>query len=329
MVVRDISERKRAEKEIIALNRELEDRVARRTRQLDEAQKELVAEAHRAGMADIASNMLHNVGNILTSVTTTAHVLQDNIQNSKVGPSLNNAARLLDEHIDHLEQFLLEDPRGRRLFEFFISLDQRYSKEAKFFEENVVRLMDKIKAIQDVVVAQQSYASGVSYTESLCIATIIEDALAIESRNNRNAGVEVVLVKGEVTPTPVQKAKLIHIIINIVKNAREAMSDTPPEDKKLRIELSQEADEVIARFIDHGHGIKAEAMERIFTHGFTTKTGGHGFGLHSCAIYMEEMGGRIDCDNHADGPGAVFSLYFPIKAIAKSRQQKKTVSDRS
>lgn len=215
----------------------------------------------------------------------------------------------------NLEQFLLEDTRGRRLFEFFVSLEQRYQRETVLMRADVQRLIDKIKAIQDVVVAQQSYASGVSHSEPLNLLSIIQDGLAIEDRNNQKAGIRVQLETKDLPAIRVQKAKLIHVIVNLVKNAREAMEQTAPDQRILDIQLGQDGAGVFVWFRDWGHGVEPQHLERIFTHGFTTKTKGHGFGLHSCAIYIEEMGGQIRVQAPVEGPGTVFCLHFPL-AIA-------------
>jgi signal transduction histidine kinase len=63
---------------------------------------------------------------------------------------------------------------------------------------------------------------------------------------------------------------------------------------------------------DNGIGIPAENFKRLFEHGFTTKQEGHGFGLHSCALAVRELGGDIQTRSDGIGTGATFSLRLPL-----------------
>jgi signal transduction histidine kinase len=67
------------------------------------------------------------------------------------------------------------------------------------------------------------------------------------------------------------------------------------------------------RVEDDGEGIAPENLARIFTHGFTTRKNGHGFGLHSCVLAAKEMAGILTAQSEGPGKGAVFTLELPIK----------------
>jgi signal transduction histidine kinase len=64
---------------------------------------------------------------------------------------------------------------------------------------------------------------------------------------------------------------------------------------------------------DNGIGIPPENLTRIFTHGFTTKKNGHGFGLHSSALAAKEIGGSLRAHSEGSGRGATFILEIPIE----------------
>jgi two-component system NtrC family sensor kinase len=63
-------------------------------------------------------------------------------------------------------------------------------------------------------------------------------------------------------------------------------------------------------------GIAPENLTRIFSHGFTTRTDGHGFGLHSAALAAQQMGGRLTAQSDGPGRGATFTLELPVAAPA-------------
>jgi signal transduction histidine kinase len=66
---------------------------------------------------------------------------------------------------------------------------------------------------------------------------------------------------------------------------------------------------------DDGEGIPAERFGRLFEHGFTTRVGGHGFGLHSSALAARSMGGTLSADSAGQGRGACFTLELPLRTV--------------
>jgi signal transduction histidine kinase len=70
---------------------------------------------------------------------------------------------------------------------------------------------------------------------------------------------------------------------------------------------------------DNGNGITPEHLARIFSHGFTTRKDGHGFGLHSCALAAQEMGGSLVVHSAGAGQGATFTLDIPFDAPQDER----------
>ncbi len=83
-------------------------------------------------------------------------------------------------------------------------------------------------------------------------------------------------------------------------------------DKKMTVRVCNGDGGVKISVIDNGVGIPPENLERIFNHGFTTRQGGHGFGLHSGALAAEEMGGSLSVQSDGPGQGAAFTLELPL-----------------
>lgn len=313
----EIQERISAETEVRALNETLEQRVNERTEQLEQAQKALLEKAHQAGMADIATSVLHNVGNILNSVTTASQMIRDIVNRSRL-QGLYRANEMLRANMDDLEQFIGRDPKGKDLMRFYLSFDQILKKEAGEIVDHVRRLNEKVNSIRDVIMAQQSYAAGGFHDECVSLETVLESALDLQSLMLAGSHVRV---EKEIEPAPpvlIQRVKLVHVIVNLLKNAKEAMDHLGHDARRIRIDLGLRDGEVVLSVADVGVGIPADHLDRIFSHGFTTKEEGHGFGLHSCANSVREMNGRMWVESDGEGQGACFHLAFPVASGANA-----------
>ncbi|MDI6400891.1 triple tyrosine motif-containing protein, partial [Balneolaceae bacterium ANBcel3] len=309
---------------IRALNKKLEEKVALRTRELYESNRELrdaldevksmrnemVDKAHKAGMADLATGVLHNLGNILTSVTTSANMIESTVQSSK-HKSLKRANQLLRENMENIETFIKDDPRGKVLLEYYLELEKPLDMEAEKLLEHVKRMIEKVKLITDVVAAQQRFARAGEVTELLSLEKIVEDSLKIQEDTIEKRSVKVVKEFGNVEKVMAGRSKLIHVLINLVKNAYEAMAHMPSDKKIITMRTWQDTDKVYLSIGDSGEGLSKEELVKVFSHGFTTKEDGHGFGLHSSSNYMKEMGGEMKVESDGKGEGATFILIFP------------------
>ncbi len=298
-------------------NNQLEQKVASRTADLKEAleelkstRDELVEKAHKAGMADIATGVLHNVGNILNSVNTSASLIGETVRQSRVA-GLVEANVILRNHIDRIEEFITENSKGKKLMQYYLRLEEPLKSEHSKLLNQSDRLIEKIKLINEVIAAQQSYAGANMYADPTSLTEMIDNALALQAGSIEKHGLTIEKELQNIDPIVAQRTKLIHVLVNIFKNAKEAMACNPPRKKKISIKVWQDDDWVYLSVSDNGSGISREHLDRIFTHGFTTKANGHGFGLHSSANYMTEMGGKIEVNSEGKEKGATITLMFP------------------
>lgn len=290
----EIIERKKAQEELVA------------------AQKELFEHAHKAGMADIATGVLHNVGNILNSVLISATVIQETVKKSNL-EGFVKANNLLRENINNMSDFVLNNVKGQKLFQYYLKLEDLLRQEQSIVFENIDRLNEKISIISEVIIAQQIYAKENFFTEKLSLADVIESALTLQAGSIQRHDIKIKKELQEVPDIYAQRTKLLHILMNLYKNAKEAMEGMPNEKKELLIKLEMDAQNVYIRISDNGCGIKEENFKKIFNHGFTTKSNGHGFGLHTCVNHMAEMNGKIWVESKGENKGATFVLMFPLQ----------------
>lgn len=303
-------------------NKTLEERVRERTRELHEAQSELLTTAREAGMAEIANNVLHNVGNVLNSVNVSAGLIGGWMRNSKA-QGLAKAVQLMNEHAANLGDFLSRDARGKALPGYLDKLVVALAAEKQGVVEELESLTKSVDHIKEIVATQQSYAGATSLVEPVQVKDLLEDALRMNATAIARQQITVVKDFADVPWLLLDKHLVLQILVNLIGNAQHAMEAADDRSHQLRLQMhvanSADPPRLRIRVEDDGEGIAPENLTRLFTHGFTTRKNGHGFGLHSCALAAKEMQGTITA--HSDGPGrgAVFTLELPVNPAEGTR----------
>nr|BFD41688.1 hypothetical protein FFPRI1PSEUD_31870 [Pseudomonas sp. FFPRI_1] len=293
-------------------NEHLEQRVEERTRELKEAQSELLDTARQAGMAEIATNVLHNVGNVLNSVNISSEILSRKLRTSKA-LGLGKAMQLVNQHRADLGHFFSQDEKGKLLPDYLNQLVEAIAGEQQSMSAELAQLGRSVDHIKEIVATQQSYAGASRLIEPLRVADLIDDALRMNSGALARHQVAVVKDYEQVPPVMGDKHRLLLILINLISNAKYAMSNLEDQPRTLTLSARViEGKTLRIKVSDQGEGIAPENLTRIFAHGFTTRKEGHGFGLHSCALAAVEMDGQLSV--HSDGPGlgATFTLDIPL-----------------
>ncbi|WP_460115552.1 DAHL domain-containing protein [Pseudomonas sp. H2_D02] len=311
-LVRSFSEIKRVNTALQTANDELEQRVEERTRQLKDTQSELMDTARQAGMAEIATNVLHNVGNVLNSVNISADLVSRKLRSSKA-LGLGKAMNLINEHSHDLGHFLTEDEKGKLLPGYLNQLVEAIAVEQQGLTDELAQLSKSVDHIKDIVSTQQSYAGANTLMEPLVVSELLEDALRMNSGALTRHHVTVIKEYGEVPRIMGDKHRLLLILINLISNAKYAMAGVSNHARNMTLKATVVDEELQISVKDEGEGIPAENMTRIFAHGFTTRKDGHGFGLHSCALAAIEMNGHLTVHSEGPGTGATFVLQLPLK----------------
>jgi two-component system, NtrC family, sensor kinase len=288
----------------------LEERVRERTEELEMTHEKLVGISRAAGMAEIASNVLHNVGNVLNSVNISAGVVMGSIRDSKVA-SLGQVVRLLREHHNDVGSFMQEDPKGRQLPDYLAQLSEFLIGEQASTLKELELLRENVEHIKEIVAMQQSYSKVSAVEEVADVRELVEDSLRMNAGSMSRHGVTVIREYEAVPPMMIEKHKTLQILVNLVRNARHACDESGRTDKRVTVRVASAASRVRISVADNGVGIPAENLMRIFNHGFTTRKNGHGYGLHSGALAAKEMGGALTVNSAGPGCGATFTLELP------------------
>ncbi|WNG52689.1 HAMP domain-containing protein [Archangium minus] len=301
----------RREEELRHANESLEQRVEERTRELKDIHTQLVQTARRAGMAEIATNVLHNVGNVLNSVYTSAQLAKERVVDLRL-QHVSRIAQLLQEHQSDVGTFLTQDTRGRNVMPLLDKLGQNLLEE----QQEIVSLLNDVgrytEHVGDIVKVQQNYARIPRLHESVQLAELVEDALRINSAGISRHQVKVLRDLAALPPMLTDKHKVLMILVNLISNAKYALDAVPPAERTLTLKMEPiDSDRVRLQVHDNGMGIVPEMLTRIFQFGFTTREEGHGFGLHSSAIAAQELGGTLTVHSNGPGHGATFTLELP------------------
>jgi len=278
---------------------------------LEESNRQLIEATRQAGMAEVATGVLHNVGNVLTSINVTANLVSDRYRDSKV-TSIFKVCALLREHATDLGAFFTNDPRAAKLPTYLESLANNLDKERVDTMSDLSTLLKSIDHIKDIIWMQQSYASVAGMVEPLVPGETIEDAIKLSTNALQRHNVQVERQFAKTPAARAERHKVLQILVNLISNAKKAMDCKEPSQRHLLIRVENGPDEtVVIKIVDNGIGIPAENLNKIFSHGFTTRKDGHGFGLHSSALAAKQMSGALTVTSAGVGHGATFALSLP------------------
>ena len=291
VVSQDITERRHADQE------------------LEEVNKQLLLASRQAGMAEVATNVLHNVGNVLNSVNVSASLAAERIKKSKCA-GLVRVAELLSAQSD-LATFM-SGPQGQHLPAFLQELASELLAERDASVAELGALRANVEHIKEIVAMQQGHARRGGITDTLDMRTLVEDSLRMNEGAFSRHGVTIVRDFAEVPLIQVDKHRVLQILVNVIRNAKYACAEMTGGEKRVTVRVRATPSSILVTVHDTGIGIPPENLERIFNHGFTTRADGHGFGLHSSALAAREIGGSLYAESGGVGQGATFTLTLPL-----------------
>lgn len=293
LVLHDISERKQQQRELEKLN------------------QSLVEASHRAGMSEVATGVLHNVGNVLNSINVSSDMIRRKLKN---GPAkgLRQAVDLMHQNQDRLGEFFTVDQKGEQLLKYLDCLVEVIHDDSESTLNEVKVLSDRIDHVKQIVDMQQNYARCESVTVKLSVAEAFIDAMMINDAGLQRHGVTIQCDCSGGISIETDRHKFMQVLVNLISNAKYAVSATDRDDKQVKMRARVKDNWLEITVADNGVGIAAENLTKVFSHGFTTKQDGHGFGLHSCALAAKEMGGSLTAESEGEGRGATFRFVIPV-----------------
>ncbi len=311
----EVQQRIKAQTELESQKATLEKEIEERKRmevEVEQVHRQLIEASRQAGQAEVASSVLHNVGNVLNSVNISTSVVSDRLRKLRI-TNLTKAAQLMQEHAGDLGPFFTTDEKGRKLPSYLEKFAQHLSQEQEDLLSELKELSDNVEHIKEIVAMQQTYAKVSGVMEKTEVSELVESALKMHAASYLRHSVTLVREYEEATPIVADRHKVLQILINIFQNAKYACDERNGSEKKVNVRIQRRGqDRVMIKITDNGIGIAPENLTRIFSHGFTTRKNGHGFGLHSAALAAKEMGGALMAHSEGVGRGATFILELPL-----------------
>jgi PAS domain S-box-containing protein len=291
-LVHDITERKRAEAEI------------------EEANRKLVDASHRAGMADVAAGVLHNVGNVLNSANVSAQLVVERVRGLQVA-NLARVAPLIQPAESGAAP--ADGAQRAQLAQYVARLAEHLADEQGTVLRELQSLTASIEHIKNIVGMQQAYAGAGGVIELFALDTVLDDALRMSSASFEQLGIRIVREQAAPVQLTMDRQKLLQVLVNLLRNAKHALEESDAADKCITVRVAQPDPERLQITVrDNGAGVAPEHQARLFAFGFTTKKDGHGFGLHSSALAVKEVGGTLTAHSDGRGCGAAFTIELPL-----------------
>jgi signal transduction histidine kinase len=323
-----ITKLEQSQSKVIAQNEQLEQANDALTQEVDERKRiqaereelnrKLLERSRSVGMADVASTVLHNVGNVLNSVNVSIDVAMRALKRVPIA-DIAVLTSLLQQHRHELVLYLSEDVQGKQIPSYLTMLAESMTQSHALVETELMGLSRNVDHIRQVVDRQVHLArSEQTMWEPVRFQNLMEQALAIHRPTLDRRGCEIVERYDKELEGFCDRHQVLQILVNLLSNAQKAMEALPDKSHRLTLHLSAATNRPgFVRFevSDTGVGIASAHLPRLFTQGFTTRSDGHGIGLHSAMLAAKHLGGTLQANSDGLGQGATFVLDLPVTPI--------------
>ncbi len=305
-------------KDLKEANRKLKCEVKTRVRAETEREKltrKLLLASRQAGMSEIATGVLHSVGNVINSINVSTDTILDRLANCRID-RLREAVQMINQDPAELATFLTENEKGRQLNQYLLMATDKLHDQHQSIHEEIVSMRNNVAHVVEIVSMQQTYASVGGVTEEFSIQDVLEDAININIADGLQPEIEIVRNCGDLPLIWSERHKVLQILVNLISNAKHSVMHSARQPRRIEVSTAiNESNMISVSVKDSGVGISSENLSRIFQHGFTTRKNGHGFGLHSSVLTAHELNGNLECTSDGRGCGAEFVLTLPVTEV--------------
>ena len=305
-----MTKREKVELELIEIGEHLEEKVKERTEELNKAKNDLLSLSREAGMADIATDVIHNIGNALNSITTNTDFIYSYIKDLKV-PVIDKIAGLFEKNKENFGDFISKDATGKKI----PIVIRQFSGYLQSIKDNSLKDIKNIKRdithIQNVIDNQQTYAKNILVMELYSPAEIMNEAIRMNKNILGKHNVSIELKYSDVSVIKTDKHKILQVLLNLFSNSKFAFENTPRDNRNIICFVRKENNFLEYEIKDNGIGIEGKNLKKIFNYGFTTRENGHGFGLHNSANTIKQLKGELVATSDGIGKGASFIVKIP------------------
>ncbi|MDH5700819.1 MAG: ATP-binding protein, partial [Nitrospirota bacterium] len=232
---------------------------------------------------------------------------------------VHRIAELLKGHDENWEIFLTQDPKGKRIPPAIMKLGSHLIEEQQTVLKELEGLVRNIDHVKQIIISHQTMAKSRGMRESLSVVELLDQAVELSFQPGDAKWIRIQRDYQAVPAVVTDRHQLLQILVNLLRNAKQAMQLQGGVDHLLTIRVKGRTDDelsVVITIRDTGMGIAPEHLARMFTRGFTTKHDGNGIGLHSSMVTIHRMGGLLQAHSEGVGAGATLTLILPVEAGA-------------
>lgn len=277
----------------------------------EQAQLALKKMARQAGRAEITASILHNVGNLLSPITSGISFLKEKIYHQSF-ENLYQIVTLLNENKKLLGPFFSEDEKGKHIIEYLTL----YAKQNEIKKEDLISeinsLAKNFSLVRTFIDKQLTGEKAPRITEPTNISEVLSTILAIYNDKIQKLQIKTFTKNKVATRVNTDNFKLEEILAHLVLNAIESLAKTNQTDKFIKITATKEQEMLIVKVCDNGTGISSTNISHIFDFGYTTKGIKSGFGLQASQIAAKDLGGTLEAFSKGLNRGATFTLKIPL-----------------
>jgi two-component system, NtrC family, sensor kinase len=277
---------------------------------LSEARESLAQQSYSAGIAEMASGVLHNIGNAITPLSVKLSTLKSELQQAPTAEMEMAVAELADPSV----------PADRRadLSQFLELAGMEVATLVKQTIGNLEQISNQVDHVQMILADQQRFSRAQRVTSSLDLSSLVAKTVNLLSEEHRKD----IVVEQDGSLEKISKVQgaqiaLQQVLSNLLINAAESIHGSRNKNPgRISIRGAEELVDGLPMahlyIEDNGGGIPAEGLTKLFERGFSTKKRGSGLGLHWSANTIAALKGRIYAESEGVGRGAVFHLWLPL-----------------
>jgi signal transduction histidine kinase len=277
--------------------------------------RELVQRSFEAGVGEMASGALHNIGNAITPLTVRIENLR---QRLRAAPTADIEPTIAQLHLSRADA-----PRHADCEALLELLARDCTRVIAQCDSELQVIRRQVDDVKQLLAEQKRFAGRVPIVEETIIEELIRQAAEVIPENLRAlVRLEIDASVQKIGSRRLPRIALHQVVQNIVLNAAEAIREGGRGSGVVRVSArvigARESGKELLdlAFVDDGAGIAPENLTRLFERGFTTKSQvtNSGFGLHWCANVLNALGGAIEATSEGSGRGACLRVRVPSQA---------------
>jgi ligand-binding sensor domain-containing protein/signal transduction histidine kinase len=288
--------------------------VNKQKKKLEEQVAALLDKAVAQGKYEIASDVMHDIGNAVVGFGSYLTRIKRVLGQSKP----ENMQKLVEFFTTQKTAMIsvIGEAKADAVIKMLcgIALNDRSNQEE--INNSITEQLHIITHIQEILNIQRQYITGHESKERqpVNMRNIINDSMSMVFASIDKMSIAVSLeVPKDLPIIKGDRTKLMQVLMNVLKNSIESI-DKNASEKTITLSAYTQANELKIQVKDSGNGFDKSTGENLFKKGFTTKSSGSGIGLYNCKTIVESHEGTIDITSEGPGKGALTIIGFKLSA---------------